>query len=148
MKANPFTDEELDRHVLYFLQKPTVTAESRLDRWLLVEQVFGERVPEHERDDKHSLDREIRDSVKRLRRAGHLICDMGDGSGRWIAKSREEFWKFYGYFIKPITDQARTARAMKKSAERLFPDLLQPSLFGGAREDVPADLDEILEAVA
>lgn len=143
---NTFTDEQLDKNVLYFLSKPGVTFENRLDRWELVKQVFGEFVPEHQRNDDHPLDRNIRESVSRLRMAGHLICDMGDGKGRWVATSEEEFWKFYARFVKPISATARTARALKKAAEQKFPKLNQPSLFG-APMPVVEDFDDVLSVL-
>lgn len=142
---NTMTDEELDKAVLYFLSKPGVTFENRLDRWELVEQVFREHVPEHLRNDDHPLDRDIRESVRRLREQGHLICDMGDGKGRWIAQTREEFWKFYSYFVKPISAKANTARVMVRAAKQKFPDLLQPSLFSS--EPVIADFDDVLSVL-
>lgn len=143
---NTFTDEKLDKKVLYFLDKPSVHFDNRLDRWETVYLVFGERVPEGMRNDDHPLDRAVRDSVSRLRMAGHLICDMGDGKGRWIAKTEEEFWKFYARFVKPISSTARTARAMKDSAKVKFPNLNQPSLFG-APAPVAEDFDDVLSVL-
>lgn len=139
---NTMTDEQLDNAVLYFLSKPTVTEANRIDRWALVEQVFGERVPEALRNDDHPLDRDIRESVRRLRDQGHLICDMGDGKGRWIAKTNDEFKRFYKYFVKPISAKAVTARAMLKAAKTKFPDLLQPSLF-----DAVPEFDDVLSVL-
>lgn len=69
------------------------------------------------------------DAVGRLRKQGHLICDLGDGAGRWIASTADEFWEFYRYYVKPIKAKAEVARALKKSAEAQFPDMMQPSLF-------------------
>lgn len=143
---NNLTDEQLDANVLYFLSKPSVDAGNRLDRWELVAQVYGERVPEHLRNDDHPLDRGVRESVSRLRMAGHLICDMGDGKGRWIASNEEEFWKFYARFVKPISATARTARALKRAAEQKFPNLNQPSLFG-APMPVTEDFEDVLSVL-
>lgn len=142
---NTMTDEQLDNAVLYFLSKPSVNADNRLDRWELVYLVFGERVPEHQRNDSHPLDRAVRDSVSRLR-TDHLICDMGDGKGRWIAKTEEEFWRFYARFVKPISATARTARAMRKLAEKKFPNLAQPSLFG-APVPVVEEFEDVLSVL-
>lgn len=122
------TNDELDRTVLHFLLRCQGKAHSA-DRWSLVEQVFGEPVPLEERNDDNLRDREIRYSVNRLRMAGHLICDLGNGAGRWMAATEDEFWEFYNYYIKPIKSRADVARAMKKAALEKFPDLLQPSLF-------------------
>lgn len=128
------TKDEIDGLVLYFLNRPDVNEAQRMDRWLLVERVFGVRVPEPLRNDDHPQDREIREAVSRLRIKGHLICDMGDGGGRWIARTEDEFWKFYHYYVKPIQARAQTAEAMRKAAAQKWPNLLQPSLFNMLEE--------------
>lgn len=133
--AKNMTDEKLDELVKYFLSRH-VGKENRIERWDLVEKVFGVRVPEFERNDGHSLDRDIRNSVSRLRVQGHLICDLGDGQGRWLAANDAEFWEFYSYYVAPIKARGEVAKAMKRAAREQFPNLLQPSLF-----------DDILEAL-
>lgn len=122
-------NEKLDHQVLFILEMHKGKA-NRIDRWDLVEKVTGERVPEPFRNDDHPADRDIRYSVGRLRKAGHLICDLGDGSGRWMAANEAEFWEFYRYYVKPIEARAEVARALKAAAREQFPNLLQPSLFG------------------
>lgn len=122
------TNEELDRTVLHILLRHQGKP-NRVGRWELVEQVFGGPVlPEFQNDDNLS-DRDVRYAVGRLRAAGHLICDLGDGAGRWMAANEKEFWEFYGYFIKPIKSKADVAKAMKKAAQQRWPNLMQPSLF-------------------
>lgn len=122
------TNEELDRTVLHILLRHQGKA-NRIDRWELVEQVYGGPVlPEYQNDDNF-YDREIRYSVGRLRAEGHLICDLGDGAGRWMASTEAEFWEFYSYYVKPIKSRADVARALKKAALKKFPNLMQPSLF-------------------
>jgi hypothetical protein len=124
----PRTDDDLDREVLHILLHHQ-GKQNRIGRWELVENVFGEPVPAELQNDDNMGDRMIRYSVGRLRAAGHLICDLGDGSGRWIAANETEFWEFYGYYIKPIKTKAEVARALKKAAEEKWPNLMQPSLF-------------------
>lgn len=124
----PRTDDELDHIVLYIL-KMHEGKENRVDRWDLVQKVFGKPVPAELRNDDNMDDRMIRYSVGRLRAAGHLICDLGDGDGRWIAASESELWEFYSYYVKPIKTKADVARALKKAAMQKWPDLMQPSLF-------------------
>lgn len=122
------TNDELDKAVLWILLRHQGKA-NRIERWELVEQVYGEPVPMNERNDDNLLDREIRYAVARLRLDGKLICDLGDGSGRWMAATEKEFWEFYGYYIRPIKTRADVARALKKAALEKFPNLMQPSLF-------------------
>lgn len=124
----PSTHEDLDRQVLHILLahqgKP-----NRIGRWELVEQVKGVPAPMELRNDDNLDDREIRYAVGRLRAAGHLICDLGDGAGRWMAANEKEFWEFYGYFVKPIKSKSEVARAMMKAAKQRWPNLMQPRLF-------------------
>lgn len=122
------TDEQLDSEVLYVLGWH-VGQNNAIDRWDLVEKVFGQPVPMELRNDDNLQDRDIRYSVGRLRIKGHLICDLGDGNGRWLAENEAEFWKFYSYYVKPIQARAEIARAMKDAAMRQWPNLLQPNLF-------------------
>lgn len=130
------TNEELDRTVLHIMLHH-VGKNHRVERWELVEQVFGTPVPLEEQNDDNPLDRDIRYSVGRLRAQGKLICDLGDGAGRWMAATDTEFWEFYGYYVKPIKSRAEVARAMKKAAMEQFPNLLQPSLFDVAEMEMP-----------
>ncbi len=129
------TNEELDRTVLHILLlhqgKP-----NRVGRWELVEQVFGGPVLPAFQNDDNLYDRDVRYAVGRLRAAGHLICDLGDGAGRWMAANEKEFWEFYGYFVKPIKSKADVARALKKSAQQKWPNLMQPSLFDAAEMEM------------
>jgi len=122
------TNEELDRtvlHILLFHQGK----QNRIDRWELVSQVFGGPVEPEFQNDDNAYDRDIRYAVGRLRAEGYLICDLGDGAGRWIAATEKEFWEFYSYYVKPIKSKADVARAMKKAAQQRWPNLMQPSLF-------------------
>lgn len=125
------TNDELDRTVLHVLLRHQGKS-NRIGRWELVEQVFGAPVPTEQQNDDNIEDRQIRYAVGRLREQGHLICDLGDGDGRWMAATADEFWEFYGYYIKPIKARANVARALKKAAQARFPNLMQPSLFDHA----------------
>ena len=126
-------DEQLDKEVLHFLSK-CVGKEHALDRWLLVVNIYGVMVPLAERNDDNPLDREIRYAVARLREQGHLICDLGNGKGRYMAANEAEFWEMYAYYAKPIQKRAETLKAMKKAAAQKWPNMLQPSLFNFEEE--------------
>ena len=114
--------------VLFYLTM-RVGADDAMNRWELCEKVFQKHIPEHLRNDDNKDDREIRQAVSDLRREGHLICNVGKGEGYYIAENADEFWRFYAYYVSPIKERAAIAAAMKKAAEKKFPDLLQPSLF-------------------
>lgn len=122
------SDTDLDKAVLHILLRHVGKAHA-LDRWTLVEMIDVDPVPNHLRNDDHPIDRLIRASVSRLRMQGYLICDLGDGAGRYMASTPDEFWEFYSYYVKPIKSRATVIREMKKSAIRQFPNLMQPSLF-------------------
>lgn len=121
-------NEDLDREVLHALL-PHQGKSNCYDRWELVENIYKVHVPVFERNDDNTLDKNIRDSVARLRAQGYLICDMGDGAGRWMAETEAEFWEFYNYYIKPIKTRRATADALKAAAKKKWPNLEQPSLF-------------------
>src|SRR5688572_19502334 len=122
------TNDELDRGLLHILLRHR-GKKNAIGRWELVEKVYGQPVPMELQNDDNLQDRDIRYAVARLRTAGHLICDLGTGSGRWIAADEKEFWEFYSYYVKPIKSRAEVARALKKAAEIEFPNLRQPALF-------------------
>ena len=124
----PLSDAELDRRVLYELSFH-YGKRNAINRWDLVEKVFGERVPEHERNDQHSLDRLVRDAVERLREKEWLIGDLGRGDGRYVIETEKDFWEFYEYYTKPLKKRWHTAQALKKGAKKKFPDLLQMAMF-------------------
>lgn len=130
---NPDTQEnqELDRKVLHLLLQHQ-GKDHRIDRWDLVEEIYDTVIDPEDRNDDNLLDRGIRYSVGRLRATGYLICDLGDGAGRWMASNEKEFWEFYGYYIKPIKARADVAKALKKAAQERWPNLNQPSLFDAA----------------
>lgn len=121
-------NDELDRKVLFWIQKHAGKANA-INRWELAENVFDVHIPIFEQNDDNLLDRDIRYAVGRLRADGHLICDLGDGSGRYMAETEHEFWEFYSYYVKPIQARANVAKAMKEAAKAKWPNLLQPSLF-------------------
>jgi hypothetical protein len=120
-------NDKLDEMVLYFLSRH-VGEQNKIDRWTLAERVYGVSIPAIERNDKNSFDRNVRESVSRLRNRGELICDVGNGQGRWMAANIDEFWKFYAYFVSPISAKAYTARVLKKAALQKF-NQQQPSLW-------------------
>lgn len=117
------TDEELDRGLITILNQH-VGKRQAINRWDLVEKIFG-RVPQHLQHDDNIDDRQIRYAVSRLREEGNLICDLGNGNGRYLAANEGEFWELYAYYKKPIEARARVLRAMEKAAEEKWPDVLQ-----------------------
>jgi hypothetical protein len=119
---------ELDVEVLFILGQH-VGKENAVNRWEMVRIIDGKPVPFHLQNDDNPRDREIRFAIGRLRAAGHLICDLGDGNGRYMAANEAEFWELYSYYVKPIKARAEIALALKKSAARRWPNVLQMSLF-------------------
>ena len=67
--------------------------------------------------------------MARLRKSGLLICDMGDGSGRFLAMSAQEYQAFRQYYGSQAFEKLETIRAMDRAADEMFPNRLQPSLF-------------------
>lgn len=126
-------NDQIDREVLFILSR-CVGKENAIDRWLMVFDVFGERVLPTQQNDDNPLDRAIRYSINRLRKKGHLICDLGDGKGRYIAANEAEFWEQYRYYASPIKERAEVLSAMKKAAQAKWPNVMQPTLFDSFSE--------------
>jgi hypothetical protein len=126
-----YTDEQLDREVL-FLLKQHLGQKNPIGRWEIVARLFG---PEAcaPRNDDNLADRQVRESVARLRKAGVLVCDMGDGAGRFLAQSLEEYQAFRLKYGSRAYEVLETLREMDKAAGQLWPNVLQPALF-----DAPA----------
>lgn len=122
-----FTNEQLDGEVLFAI-KQHVGRKNPIGRWELVAKIFGP-VPPPDQNDNNLMDRQVRESIERLRKSGVLICDMGDGVGRYLAETLDEYQAFrlkYGSRAFAIID---TLREMDKAAEREWTDPLQPRLI-------------------
>jgi len=121
------TDEQLDAEVLFQL-KQHVGRSRPIGRWELVAKILGPVVPQAQ-NDNNPADRMIRKSVERLRKQGVLICDMGDGIGRYLAATVEEYRLFRAMYGSRAYEVIATIQEMDKAAEDEFPDLLQPRLL-------------------
>ena len=121
------TDEQLDREVLFHL-KLHLGAAHPIGRWAIVMKIFGAgaAVP---RSDSNIYDRQVRESVARLRKGGLLVCDVGDGSGKFLAVSAQEYQAFRQYYGAQAFEKLEILRAMDRAADEQFPNRLQPSLF-------------------
>lgn len=75
--------------------------------------------------------RVVREAIKELRRAGHLICSMpGNAGGYYLALDAAEFDEFVTQeFEAKIADMAETLRAMRLAAREQFGQGVQRSLF-------------------
>lgn len=131
MPIPKFTDEQLDKEVLYIL-KQHVGQANAIDRWEMVAKIYGTEAALRQ-DDNNAWDREIRFSVGRLRMKqsdlGLVICDLGNGAGRYLAANETEAWEFYRSYISPLKTRADTAKAIKKAVLHIWPNSLQMSLF-------------------
>jgi hypothetical protein len=122
-----YSDEQLDKDVLHLL-KQHQGQEHPLGRWETVARLFGPAAAYPQTDD-NLYDRQIRESVARLRRRGVLVCDMGDGRGRFLAANLAEYDAFRAYYGSGIFERMETIREMDDAARREFPDELQPRLL-------------------
>lgn len=121
------TDEQLDREMLFVINQHRGT-ENAIRRWDLCLKLFGEDAI-LERNDGNTYDRSVRKSIERLRRQGHIICNLGNGDGYFLAVTKDEYQSFrevYGAHAFPIME---TIREMDKSAGQHWPNPLQPSLM-------------------
>ena len=121
------TDDQLDAEVLFVL-KQHVGRTNPIGRWALVAKIFGP-VPQIAQNDNNLADRHIRQSVERLRKQGVLICDMGNGQGRYLAETLEEYQAFRLKYSSRAYEILETLREMDKAAEHEWSDPLQPRLI-------------------
>ena len=121
------TDEQLDEILkkLFQLHQGKTNA---IKRWDLVVKVFGEGsdIP---RTDANGYDRQIRDSVERLRNHGVLILNLNDGRGRYLMANKDEYMEFRNVYMKQVKSIAAVLHTMDKQVVRVYPDILQPALF-------------------
>ena len=122
-----YTDEALDREVLFVVRQHQ-GKQNAIGRWELVERLFGREACEPRTDD-NLADRQIRYSVARLRGRGVLICDMGDGAGRYIASTVEEYQAFRLKYSSRAYEVLEIVREMDKAAAKEWPDPLQRRLL-------------------
>jgi predicted DNA-binding transcriptional regulator YafY len=75
-------------------------------------------------------ERELREDIKQLRRAGKLICSTpGEGGGYYLATSPEEVEEFLDTELRAKRDDlSQTIHAIEQSAHRTFHQA-QPSLL-------------------
>jgi len=88
--------------------------EQAIGRGQLVKEVNALGLNAHERN--------VRETIRRLRRDGVLVCAMpGEGGGYYLATSMEEFadWVRQEYRAR-IVDMLETVRVMERSAEKAF----------------------------
>ena len=121
------TDEQLDEVLkqLFHLHQGKANA---IKRWDLVIKVFGAG-SDLPRTDANGYDRQIRDSVERLRNHGVLILNLNDGRGRYLAANEGEYLEFRNVYVKQVRSIAAVLRTMDKQAVRVYPSILQPALF-------------------
>ena len=121
------TEQELDEKLEKLFQLHQ-GRENAIKRWDLVVAVFGvgSDIP---RTDANTCDRQLRDAVERLRNHGVLILNLNDGRGRYLCASEDEYHEFRSVYVKQVKSIAAVIRTMDKQATRVYPNLLQPSLF-------------------
>lgn len=121
------TDTDLDEKLKKFFALHQGKANA-VKRWDLVIAIFGAG-SDLPRTDANSCDRQIRDSVERLRNHGILILNLNDGRGRYLAANEAEYLEFRNVYVKQVKSIAAVLRTMDKQAVRVYPSILQPALF-------------------
>jgi hypothetical protein len=122
-----FTDEQLDVEVLQQLKQHYGQTHA-IGRWELVEKIFGS-IPLIDRTNDNVCDRQVREAVERLRKSGVLICDMGDGSGRFLATTVQEYQAFRNRYGGRAFAIIETLREMDKAAAKQWSNPMQPNLL-------------------
>ena len=112
------TDEQLDTEVLFRIKRH-VGRKNAIGRWELVAKIYGAVLPQ-DQNDSNPADRLIREAVARLRKRGVLICDMGNGQGRYLAETIEEYQQFRIKYSSRAYEILETLREMDKAAEQTW----------------------------
>lgn len=119
---------ELDHWVLYQLMQHVGAANAVL-RAELVRAVFDVDLVRHDVQ-RDPLDRQVRESIERMRHQGALVCNLGSGDGYFMAATLEEYQAFramYGSHAFPILD---AIREMDRAAEQQWDaSPLQPRMI-------------------
>jgi len=105
-----------------------VGQEHAVDRWGLVVWIFG-RGADVPRTDQNRADRAVRRAIEHMRHQGAIICNQGDGEGWFLPATDEEYRAFrsmYGSHAFPILENIR---AMDRTAQERWPNLMQPRLL-------------------
>ena len=117
------TEEALKRELIFVLYQHKGHANA-IDRWSLVRRMFGdEAVPSaSEETDSNPCDRRVRETIEELRNPPHLhfICNLGEGSGYFIAKDRAEFEKWKQYYLGASYKKFITMRALDPKADETW----------------------------
>ena len=122
-----YSDQQLDGHVMQAFTRH-IGKQNPIGRWELVAWIFGAAAAVSQ-DDNNVYDRQIRESIARLRKAGALICNMGDGRGMYVASSQDEYNEFRQYYGSAAFEKLEIIRAMDLAANEQFPDRLQMKLL-------------------
>lgn len=116
------TPQGLDRAIMRVLSFHEGVGQA-IGRKDLVEEISGMGFTVHER--------QVRETIKYLRRQGWMICALaGKDGGYYLASSRAEYEDFrQREFIAKIADMAETVKAMDGAARARFGDYAQGGLF-------------------
>lgn len=122
-----YTDGQLDGHVMQAFTRH-IGKGNPIGRWELVAWIFGAAAAVQQ-DDNNLADRQIRESIARLRKGGALICNLGDGRGMYLASNYDEYAEFRQYYGSAAFEKLEVIRALDSAAQEQFAEALQPRLL-------------------
>ena len=110
-------DSELDGQVKFVLGMHE-GADNGIDRWSLVGKIFGEdAITLPTQNDDNTFDRQVRNSVERLRARGIFICNRGNSAGYYIAKTRDEYEQWKKYYLGAALRKLQVISTMDDKAD-------------------------------
>ncbi len=137
MPTDYSSDVELDGQVKYVLSLHE-GEDNGIDRWSLVAKILvDDAVLLPTQNDDNTYDRQVRNSVERLRAKGNFICNRGNSSGYYIAKTREEYEQWKRYYLGAALRKLQVISTMDDKADQRWGKLQksqavgQVSMFGG-----------------
>lgn len=108
----------VDADLLAVLQMH-VGKDQRISRRAMIERVFGVKVAEGENLSNNSYDRQIRESIERLRGQHLILSSSGDG-GYWMPGSLDEVTEFTAEIVSRARKMEDYARHMERMAVEMF----------------------------
>lgn len=121
------TDVELDSELLFVLRQHK-GQDNAIQRWNLVSNIFGEDAV-YDRGDLNIYDRQVRRCIERMRRAGHIICNLGGGDGYFLAESVDEYQAFRAVYGGRAFQIIETVKVLDQAAGQQWENPLQPRML-------------------
>jgi len=124
---------QLENEVLFIINMHQ-GEQNPIDRWTFAKKVYGDdAVTDETKNDNNPYDRSVRDMLEFLRvKREMLICNLGDGRGYYLARTREEYKRWKKYYLGASITKYTVVSVTDKVADRKFGPEPKPAPEGQA----------------